>query len=267
MYLRLAFAVAAHLEPEILLVDEVLAVGDAAFQRKCTGKMSDVAREGRTVLFVSHNMAAMRQLCSSAVLLSAGRVATTGDTADVIRAYLSSSLSVSGADLSTVERTGAGDVRFSSMRFEDEDGNDAPGLISGRPGRIVLGLSCNRAFHRVRACVAFLDNFNQKIMSMNSYFVREDFGSVGMDTDLVCDIPRVSLAPGRYRVELWLQSSTTTLQDRITDAGSVDVVEGNFFGTGKAAVEGVQLALTDYSWTLREARRPVAMGADCGCVQ
>ena len=92
MYVRLAFAVAAHLEPEILLVDEVLAVGDAAFQKKCLGKMGDVAREGRTVLFVSHNMQAVQNLCDRAVLLRNGVVACLGHTSQVVAEYMSSSL-------------------------------------------------------------------------------------------------------------------------------------------------------------------------------
>lgn len=90
MYMRLAFAVAAHLEPEILVVDEVLAVGDAAFQRKCLGKMGEVAREGRTVLFVSHNMTAVRSLCTRAIQLSEGRVERDGTAAEVVAAYLAS---------------------------------------------------------------------------------------------------------------------------------------------------------------------------------
>jgi lipopolysaccharide transport system ATP-binding protein len=88
MYVRLAFAVAAHLEPEILLVDEILAVGDAEFQRKCLGKMNDIAQEGRTVLFVSHNMAAIQRLCTSAILLREGSMASTGDAASVVAEYL-----------------------------------------------------------------------------------------------------------------------------------------------------------------------------------
>jgi lipopolysaccharide transport system ATP-binding protein len=90
MYMRLAFAVAAHLEPEILLVDEVLAVGDAAFQKKCLGKMSEVAHRGRTVLFVSHNMTAVSQLCPRTIMLSGGRVARDGNTAEVVAEYLRS---------------------------------------------------------------------------------------------------------------------------------------------------------------------------------
>ena len=87
MYVRLAFAVAAHLEPEILIVDEVLAVGDAQFQKKCLGKMEDVAKQGRTILFVSHNMAAVSQLCSTVILLESGRIATRGAARQVVGDY------------------------------------------------------------------------------------------------------------------------------------------------------------------------------------
>src|SRR5205814_3243994 len=88
MYVRLAFAVAAHLEPEILIVDEVLAVGDASFQRKCLDKMTEVSRHGRTVLFVSHNMPAITRLCERAILLDDGRVLRDGPAMDVVSAYL-----------------------------------------------------------------------------------------------------------------------------------------------------------------------------------
>lgn len=256
MYLRLAFAVAAHLEPDILVVDEVLAVGDASFQRKCTGKMSEVARAGRTVLFVSHNMAAMRQLCQRAYLLEAGGLVAEGDTGEVIRTYLNRSFSSSSADLSAAHRSGQGEVRFTHIRFQDEAGNEMPGLTNGHAGSIVLGVSADRPFQRVRACVAFLDTFEQRIHYLNSHFVRDDFAKLEPGMDLVCEIPRVSLAPGRYRMQLWLQTSATTVQDRITDAGTVDVVEGNFFGTGKPVPEGTQLALTEYHWKLQSASVP-----------
>ncbi|MGE0821960.1 MAG: ABC transporter ATP-binding protein [Candidatus Binatia bacterium] len=108
MYLRLAFAVAAHLEPDILLVDEVLAVGDAAFQKKCLGRMGDVAHEGRTVLFVSHNMGAITQLCSRALWLQSGQLKLSGSSADVVASYLSSTASnaVSDGQLQSVSPSG-----------------------------------------------------------------------------------------------------------------------------------------------------------------
>ena len=139
MYVRLAFAVAAHLEPEILLVDEVLAVGDAAFQKKCLGKMGDVAKQGRTVLFVSHNMAAVQSLCKIAVLLRGGLIAARGATEEVVHAYLATGVQAGEAHFNGLtKREGNGAALFSAVRMLDEAGN----LISSIPmgGSLILEL-------------------------------------------------------------------------------------------------------------------------------
>lgn len=129
MYVRLAFAVAAHLEPEILVVDEVLAVGDAEFQKKCLGKMSDVADSGRTVLFVSHNMPAILRLCSSAILLDKGRLAMQGSPMDVTNYYLSAEQYAEGA-INWTEENAPGDdeVKLLEVRMIDSSGNNKPVL-------------------------------------------------------------------------------------------------------------------------------------------
>jgi lipopolysaccharide transport system ATP-binding protein len=126
MYLRLAFAVAAHLEPEILIVDEVLAVGDATFQKKCLGKMSDVAREGRTVLFVSHNMMAIQSLCSRAVWLDGGRVALDGEAGQVVNTYLKQSFESQGEKVweDPAGAPGNDRVRLRSARVKLDDRNE-----------------------------------------------------------------------------------------------------------------------------------------------
>src|SRR5258706_10564604 len=118
MYMRLAFAVAAHLEPEILLVDEVLAVGDASFQKKCLGKISDVARSGRTVLFVSHNMGAVTSLCNRCLLLENGKLVQDGPSAEVAATYQSSlhKTVVDTTDLSGIPRLSSGKAKFTSVR-------------------------------------------------------------------------------------------------------------------------------------------------------
>ena len=115
MYMRLAFAVAAHLEPEILVVDEVLAVGDAAFQKKCLGKMKDVSRQGRTVLFVSHNMHAVNALCSRGLVLHGGQVAFDGTAAGGVARYLEQGASAAGSDVPPEARPGSGEWRFTSV--------------------------------------------------------------------------------------------------------------------------------------------------------
>jgi lipopolysaccharide transport system ATP-binding protein len=135
MYLRLAFAVAAHLEPEILVVDEVLAVGDASFQKKCMGKMESVAGEGRTILFVSHNLAAITSLCSRAILLQRGELHATGPATDIVASYLSD---VTGAAASVVwpsleEAPGTDGVKVMAVRLVDENGAPASSVDIERP--------------------------------------------------------------------------------------------------------------------------------------
>ena len=140
MYLRLAFAVAAHLEPEILIVDEVLAVGDAAFQKKCLRKMGDVAGQGRTVLFVSHNMQAVRQLCSRALWLQSGLIVADGPTAEVTERYLREAPRVESlSDIASVIRQLPPDPAF---RLNDialaQDGRDVERALSGQPLEVII---------------------------------------------------------------------------------------------------------------------------------
>jgi lipopolysaccharide transport system ATP-binding protein len=136
MHMRLAFAVAAHLEPEILLVDEVLAVGDVSFQKKCLGKMDDVARHGRTVLFVSHNMEAVRRLCSRALLLEEGRLAAIGETGALIKKYLENA--AAQASYQIVPPAPDEDVPGYAYRLvvENENGKPAASLPVGRPWQV-----------------------------------------------------------------------------------------------------------------------------------
>ncbi len=156
MYLRLAFAVAAHLEPEILLVDEVLAVGDASFQKRCLGKMNDVAREGRTVIFVSHNLQAIQRLCSHAVMLEAGQVAAFGDTSTVVGQYLSRDYlrPAPGARNRRVAlpRTGTGEARFVSVSYTNGTAVDGGNAFSGRPAGVRAGDRVRRSPATCAAC-------------------------------------------------------------------------------------------------------------------
>ena len=141
MYLRLAFAVAAHLEPEILIVDEVLAVGDASFQNKCIGKMGAVAKEGRTVLFVSHNVAAVKSLCSRAILLDGGQVDCDGRVDEVVDRYVMANSDVlqSGVIPDDVERIGTGEAKLRSVQLANLSCNPVSELYFGQPFRVTLG--------------------------------------------------------------------------------------------------------------------------------
>ena len=145
MYVRLAFAVAAHLEPEILVIDEVLAVGDAAFQRKCLGRMEDVAGAGRTVLFVSHNMQAVRSLCTRVVELAGGRVVNEGPAAAVVDHYLRQQGGADGAvEWEGDARLGDADVKLAAVRILGPDGAPTAVVISSHPTRVQMDVDLAR---------------------------------------------------------------------------------------------------------------------------
>jgi lipopolysaccharide transport system ATP-binding protein len=146
MYARLAFAVAAHLEPDILLVDEVLAVGDAEFQKRSLGKMRDATGEGRTVIFVSHNMASIRMLCHSAILLDYGRVRADGDVDTVITEYLSTHAKAapSGVIAREAPRIGSGEATFTRVALLDRDGRPRTELYLGQPLTVDVELQAAR---------------------------------------------------------------------------------------------------------------------------
>ncbi len=141
MYVRLAFAVAAHLEPEILLVDEVLAVGDATYQIRCINRMHEIARSGRSVLFVSHNMDLIPKLCERAILLNKGRVVRSGKAGEVVDAYISEvANSAEDEDLTGREHNGDGRARFEGLAILDDSGMPAPAVYCGRDLRCVVDI-------------------------------------------------------------------------------------------------------------------------------
>jgi lipopolysaccharide transport system ATP-binding protein len=240
MYVRLAFAVAAHLEPEILLVDEVLAVGDAAFQKKCLGKMNDVARGGRTVLFVSHNTAAMLNLCSRGILLDRGRVAADGAIEPVIQQYLRGLRAATPWDLRGFrDRQGSGRVRFTSVRFEDEAGNPLEQAVSGQT--LVVKLSYEAAgpgpLPNCRASVTFFDALGQVLFNCSSELIIRDPVTLPASGVIRCVVPRLPLSQNQYLLTLFLEVNRE-IEDWIMNAVELDVVDGDFYGTGRLYPEG-----------------------------
>ncbi len=246
MYVRLAFAVAAHLEPEILIVDEVLAVGDAAFQKKCLGKMNEVARNsGRTVLFVSHNLAAIRQLCPTALLLNAGRVEATGPASTVLDAYTRGSGSESTPI--SVPRPGAdllGRAYVTAVVLENSSGQQVPEIPVGEPWSVRV---------RLRA-VRQLDNF------VSGLGVLTDDG-IGLQTawspprplptgdwELVFQQSALVLAAGSYGLVVGLSENDQSFQQfealrlHVTAEGAVGYY---------AATSGVGLVLNSMSVEIR----------------
>jgi lipopolysaccharide transport system ATP-binding protein len=244
MYVRLAFAVAAHLEPEILVVDEVLAVGDAEFQRKCLGKMHDVAsKEGRTVLFVSHNMAAVERLCDTAVLLANGRVVTQGPTADVVHEYLLESSRAAAIPLAErTDREGSGDLRVLSMALKGRGGQIVSAFRSGETATLSFEVEnkTNEPLSRFRFAVRIDSDIGQRVGLLDSWLLDQDVAALaaGRSTvDLV--MPKLMLVPGRYKVTLWSSVGDGSVADWLKDAATFDVEAGDYYGTGRLPDNGV----------------------------
>jgi len=225
MYVRLAFAVAAHLEPEILLVDEVLAVGDLAFQKKCLGKMEDVSRQGRTVLFVSHNMGAITEFCSKAILIRAGSIAKTGSCKDVIPVYLELDSSVQRVDFSAgLSRVEAGEKsRISFVELRNEDGGLEVGFGHGETITVGIGIS-GKIGEEINLGVGVRDSYARQILHFNN---RDDGQKLCLAEEVTFFVLSFvnTLNEGEYYLTVWLGDSLMASKDYVRDClrFSVDV--------------------------------------------
>lgn len=208
MYMRLAFAVAAHLEPEILLVDEVLAVGDAAFQKKCLGKMEDVAVDGRTVFFVSHNTQAVRQLCGRGILLEHGRVVADGPTDSTLTVY-NQRLREMRVDAETgvnnpENRRGSGAIRFTGVSVEDLGGAERYTFAMGDTIRLRLSFTVHAPMRGAAVVVALRSGMSREIVTSVRHVVTERELAPGASSTVVIDLPNVYIRPGEYPLYLHL---------------------------------------------------------------
>jgi lipopolysaccharide transport system ATP-binding protein len=248
MYVRLAFSVAAHLEPEILLVDEVLAVGDVAFQRKCLGKMDDVAQTGRTVIFVSHNMGLLQTLCQRGIFLQQGMVHTDGTVTEAVDAYLQTLEQARTQDLSTrTDRKGRGHVRLVGAEVFNSSRESSSILKTGHPAHFVFHVN---GFVPGLACNFFIyDTIGQPITSFQSK-VRgpEDAYESQGSLKFVCELDELLLLPGRYRIDVAI-TGDNWLQDFIEAATVFEVAEGQVRGR-PAQHDGKFSVIMDHRWTV-----------------
>jgi lipopolysaccharide transport system ATP-binding protein len=251
MYLRLAFAVAAHLESEILLVDEVLAVGDMEFQRKCLGKMQEVAIVGRTVLFVSHNLPMIQSLCSIAIVLKDGGVSFEGHPEQAIKNYCASMrTSYEQSIYSRDDRSSGEHFRFSSVQFlNPTDMTPWNVLISGQHVVIRIGY------------VNKLTNIMEDVEISISFFTTTDIYLFGCDsksgrvkidispgegyTD--CVLPKWPLKAGHYTYNLFAQKRGNVM-DWLRNAGALDVEGGDYYASGYLPAPKRPGVLVDYAW-------------------
>jgi lipopolysaccharide transport system ATP-binding protein len=260
MYVRLAFAVAAHLEQEILVVDEVLAVGDASFQKKCLGKIEDVAdRERRTVLFVSHQLSSIQKLCNKGILLRSGEIAFDGTTEDAISAYLDSSshLFLSPRTvLASCKRFGSGEARFEDAGFVDcETGARVESLTGGKSYLFRMVLR-NQTVHVIKDVVvsyAITDAAGNYVLLFRSTFEGKTFdlepGVITIDSV----IERIPLAPSTYSTVLFCSYRDSQVLDSVSDVLHFSVDNCIFFDSGSSGLPSHCKVLTKTLWSVYQS--------------
>jgi lipopolysaccharide transport system ATP-binding protein len=257
MYMRLAFAVAAHLDPEILIVDEVLSVGDAQFQKKCMGVMNGVAREGRTVLFVSHNMAAVSNLCRRGLLLEGGRLAYTGTQSEAVARYLKNPLSAVASLRDRTDREGDGRARVVALEVRDERGTALDVVASGQDIDICLHYETAPGFDAsgITAGICVKTQMDVPVFLQHNRLTGQRWENAPRRGAFVCRIPRLPLPPATYRVTFSLMRDGRYL-DAIDNACELNVTGGDFFGSGEVPPATHGCCLVDARWTIEEARFP-----------
>jgi lipopolysaccharide transport system ATP-binding protein len=248
MYVRLAFAVAAHLEPEILIVDEVLAVGDAEFQRKCLRKMRDVAGGGRTVLFVSHNMQAIETLCSRALLIKRGKLAQDGPAMEVSQQYMrgpgEKSSFEAGPDC---ERFGDGSIRLTHARILDAQGAPLEDITAGKD--MVIEFAYENPGERTEMEIGFtiFNNLGRPITHCAMDLTGDRVRKPGREGLVRCLLRRLPLVPGDYFIAVLL-SSHGQQADLLGNALSFSVSGSVFHGTHKTPDPAFCAAMFDHAW-------------------
>jgi len=254
MFLRLAFAVAAHLVPEILIVDEVLAVGDAAFQQKCLNKMGDVAREGRTVLFVSHNMAAIKHLCPRAIVLSSGEMTYDGPSQDAVRLYLANTTglddqSLDGLRFDNPEPRSDEQFEVTSVEVLGEDGKVKPALATGEYARFRIKW---RASEAVRNAGVELGVYTLEGVPLIQYSTRP-VASVDVqfsrgENFIDCEFPQFPLAGGQYYLSVGLTRPMLEWLYRNDQFALFHVEPGDVFASGTPVVSSRALLVVPHRW-------------------
>lgn len=253
MYVRLAFAVAAHLEPEILVVDEVLAVGDAAFQKKCLGKMGEFANDGRTVLFVSHNMAAVSKLCLRTILLDSGRIEVEGPTNEVVDKYFGGASYILKTPIANRDdREGDGRIKFVDIHWETIEGENVDVLRSGGDYNLVLSYECPDGIAKDDVVVSFgiKDRLGSFLLLHRTDFSDENFSSIPPQGRFRCRIAKLPLTAGEYVVNLFVGISDRPC-DSIENAAKLIVEYGDFYRTKHAGTPALCKFLIDCKWELQ----------------
>lgn len=248
MSVRLAFAVAAHLEPEVLLVDEVLAVGDASFQRKSLGKMAEVAKAGSTVIFVSHNLATIQALCDRCILLESGQVIADGGVQATVDEYLRSLERAASDDLlGRTDRNGWGETKVRRLYVEDIVSGEPDVVVGGRPARFVVDVT--EILPTMECQLTILNTLGHPISTLDSELSSAVDRRGSERTRIECEVASLPLVPGRYRVDIVLRGRRE-VQDDLQAAAFFDVEPGIVDGRPTPALGSDGDTVLSYAWLL-----------------
>ncbi len=246
MWVRLGFAVAAHLEPEILLVDEVLAVGDIGFQKRCLGKMGDVAKEGRTVLFVSHNMGPIESLCQQSILLESGSIACMGNTKNVMNEYLKQSSREMEVPIGArKDRRGIGKLKFTNIIVNDQKIRDQLLQID-----LFIHNATRDRFNNVLLSIVINDYLGRQISNLVNYIVNKPiFISIDGSTVRV-NIKNLNLVPGTYYISIFMSSDkqNSEIFDWVINAAKFEVPDYDYYQKGRSPYIKGETIYMDYDY-------------------
>jgi len=254
MYVRLAFAVAAHLRPEILIIDEVLAVGDAAFQKKCLAKMESVTRGGRTILFVSHQLGAVSSLCSRTFVLDRGKLSFIGGTASAISHYLSKDHKAAhGANLpATVARSGSGKTRLQKIWISDAEGRDLISVVSGQTVvfNFDLSLSCRTSVQNVSLGFSIHNHLDDEISILYSDYCGRVFDLASSQSTIKCSVANFPFSAGSYLIHVRIICDGDVADWPRDHVAVLNVENGNFYNSSTPFHGGVGPVLLHGHWAL-----------------
>lgn len=256
MYMRLAFSVAAHLDPDILMLDEVLAVGDLAFQQKCLKRVEGLASGGRTILFVSHSMGSILKFCERVIWLEEGRIRFDGNAVEGVKLYQDEQVQQQKMDLEArTDRTGTGRVRFTKVSILDENMRTCESVTTGQDIFIALDYTCTEELSEppldVFVCIVVEDDKHQRLFGLPSEILHRDLTNMGLRGRFICKVKRLPLVPGVYETTISLLLDRQ-LVDKLTRAHKLIVLDGDYYGTNKLPLSYFGRVCVDFDWSHRE---------------
>lgn len=254
MYMRLAFSVAAHLDPDILLVDEVLAVGDAVFQTKCLAQMGEIHRQGKTILFVSHNMNILGSVCQRGIVLDEGRVVFDGRIQDAINFYegdiFQNNKYIQKSIRDRTDRTGTGEVRIVSFHVEDEAGRKIERIPNGATVSLFFGYETQngKEAENIELGILVERSGGERAFQFGTRFTGQNFRRISPKGYITCTIKKLPLVPGRYNILCHLKCESRDA-DVLASLTYLDVVSGDFYESGYEVYENESKFLVDGAWS------------------